>query len=137
MTAATSHSTATDAVPGSDPEPGPVADPDAASRPEAEPDPQVITKLGAADFRDRVISGYCRRAEPTTIVLRQLFPGDPADIGVIDEIEAVTGQVTIYPKHRRAWTATDRAALAGFFVHRWHDRRRAFGAPTTEGAAHA
>ncbi|GAB3993186.1 hypothetical protein GCM10029992_04210 [Glycomyces albus] len=89
--------------------------------------PAAITKLGTADFRDRVITGYIRRAEPSAIVLRQLFPGDPVDIGVIDQIEATTSQVTIYPAHCRAWTATDRAALAGFFVHRWHDRSRALG----------
>ena len=102
------------------------------SNSETDREPAAITKLGTADFRDRVITGYCRYAEPSTIVLRQLFPGDPKDIGVIDEIEATTGQVTICPAHRRAWTATDRAALAGFFVHRWHDRRRALGAPDSQ-----
>lgn len=96
---------------------------------ETDRDPSAITKLGTADFRDRVITGYYRHAEPDTIVLHQIFPGDPKDIGVIDEIEAASGQVTIYPRFRHAWTDTDRTALAGFFVHRWHDRRRAHGTP--------
>ncbi|WP_199039762.1 hypothetical protein [Glycomyces salinus] len=103
---------------------------------ETDREPATVTKLGTADFRDRVITGYVHHAESDSIILRQLFPGSPVDIGVIDQIEATTGQVTIYPAHRRAWTATDRAALAGFFVHRWHDRRRAFGAPAPRGAAH-
>ncbi|NUS45320.1 MAG: hypothetical protein HOQ24_16720 [Mycobacteriaceae bacterium] len=81
-------------------------------------------KIGTADFTGRVVSGVILEGEPGSVVLRQLFPGEPADIGVIDQIEAVSAQLTIHPGHRRAWTETDRSALAQFFADRYRDRSR-------------
>jgi hypothetical protein len=82
------------------------------------------TKIGTADFTGRVVSGLIPDAEPGSVVLRQLYPGEPVDIGVVDQIEPVTAQLTIYPDHRRAWTETDRGALAQFFADRHRDRNR-------------
>jgi hypothetical protein len=80
------------------------------------------TKIGTEVFGVRVISGAVDRAEPGSIVLRQLYPGQPTDIGVIDSIAEGTGELTLYPAHRREWTDRDRAALAAFFAACYTDR---------------
>jgi hypothetical protein len=80
------------------------------------------TKIGTEVFGVRVVSGSVRSDETGSIVLRQLYPGRPADIGVIDSIENGTGEVTVYPGHRREWTERDRSALAAFFVACYTDR---------------
>jgi hypothetical protein len=82
------------------------------------------TKIGCADFTGRVVSGLVPEGEPGSVILRQLYPGEPVDIGIIDQIEPVAAQLTIYPKHRNAWTGTDRTALTQFFADRYRDRRR-------------
>lgn len=81
-------------------------------------------KIGTADFTGRVVSGLVPDAEPGSVVLRQLFPGEPVDIGVVDHIDALTAQLTIYPGHRKAWSDGDRIALALFFADRYRDRSR-------------
>lgn len=86
----------------------------------AEADP--ITKIGTEVVGVRAVSGYIRRAEPGAIVLRQLYPGKPVNIGVIDSIGTDAGEVTIYPAHHREWTDRDRAALAAFFIPRYRER---------------
>ena len=82
----------------------------------------TVTKIGTEVFGVRVISGAVHHDEPGSIVLRQLYPGQPADIGVIDTIADGTGQSTIYPGHRREWTDRDRLRLAEFFAARYTDR---------------
>lgn len=81
-------------------------------------------KIGTADFTGRVVSGLIPEAEPGSVVLRQLYPGEPVDIGVVDHIEPVTAQLTIYPDHRKAWSDADRIALSLFFADRYRDRHR-------------
>ncbi|MFG3341807.1 hypothetical protein [Glycomyces sp. NPDC048151] len=81
-------------------------------------------KIGTADFTGRVVSGLVPEGEPGSVVLRQLYPGDPVDIGVIDQIEPVTAQITIYPGHRKVWSDADRTALTFFFANRYRDRNR-------------
>ena len=78
---------------------------------------ETITKIGTEVIGVRAISGYLHAAVPGSIILRQLYPGRPVDIGVID-----TGQVTIHPAHRRDWTEHDCAALAAFFIPRYLER---------------
>jgi hypothetical protein len=80
------------------------------------------TKIGTEVFGVRVVSGAVHPDEPGSIVLRQLYPGQSADIGVIDSIENGTGQTTIYPGHRREWTDRDRLRLAEFFAARYTER---------------
>jgi len=82
------------------------------------------TKIGCADFTGRVVSGLVPGGEPGSVVLRQLYPGEPVDIGIIDQIEPVGAQLTIYPKYRKAWTESDRTALTQFFADRYRDRDR-------------
>jgi hypothetical protein len=84
----------------------------------------AITKIGTEVCGTRVISGYLRHDEPGTVVLRQLYPGAPADIGTLDSIEEGTGQLVIYPAHRREWTDRDRLRLAEFFADRYLERNR-------------
>jgi hypothetical protein len=78
-----------------------------------------ITKIGTEAIGVRAISGYLHAAAPGSIILRQLYPGRPANIGVI---AGATGQVTIHPPHRREWNEHDRAALAAFFIPRYLER---------------
>lgn len=85
-------------------------------------DAPTLTKIGTEVFGVRVVSGSVRHDEPGSIVLRQLYPGVPADIGVIDTIADGTGQTTIYPGHRRDWTDRDRLRLAEFFAARYAER---------------
>ncbi|MCD0443559.1 hypothetical protein LO763_07945 [Glycomyces sp. A-F 0318] len=82
-------------------------------------DTDPITKIGTEVVGVRAISGYLHAAEPGTIILRQLYPGRPANIGVI---ASATGQVTIHPSHHGEWTEHDRAALAAFFLPRYLER---------------
>jgi hypothetical protein len=99
------------------------------------------TKIGCADFTGRVVSGIVPEGEPGSVILRQLYPGEPVDIGIVDQIEPVAAQLTIYPTHRKAWTETDRVALRQFFADRYRDRRRLATlldcAEVLEEAAHA
>ncbi|MCD0444802.1 hypothetical protein LO763_14375 [Glycomyces sp. A-F 0318] len=99
--------------------------------------PSDRTKIGTEVFGVRVVSGSVDRPEPGSVTLRQLYPGAPTDIGVIDTIEGGTGAVTIYPSHRREWTDRDRARLAEFFVRRYLDRaRRTTDDSTVPGVPH-
>lgn len=82
------------------------------------------TKIGTADFAGRVVSGLIPDGEPGSVVLRQLYPGEPVDIGVVDQIEPVSAQLTIYPDHRKAWSDADRTALTLFFADRYRDHDR-------------
>ncbi|MCD0444387.1 hypothetical protein LO763_12215 [Glycomyces sp. A-F 0318] len=81
-----------------------------------------ITKIGTEVYGVRAVSGYIRSTAPDTVVLRQLYPGKPTDIGVIEAIASGTGEVTIHSAHCDAWTDHDRAALAAFFVPRYLER---------------
>lgn len=83
---------------------------------------QQSTKIGTEVFGVRVVSGSIPHAEPDAVILRQLYPGTPTDIGVIDSIGDGTGQTTIYPSHRRDWTERDRIHLAEFFAARYAER---------------
>ncbi len=83
---------------------------------------ESITKIGTEVVGVRAVSGFIRAAEPGAIVLRQLYPGKPANIGVIDTIGADSAEVTIYPDHRREWTENDKTALAAFFIPRYLER---------------
>jgi hypothetical protein len=85
---------------------------------------EPAAKIGTGDFTGRVVSGLVPHAEPGSIVLRQLYPHPPVDIGVIDRIEATAAELTIFPSHRRAWSEADRSALAAFFTTRYRDHRR-------------
>jgi hypothetical protein len=85
-------------------------------------EPPGSTKIGTEVVGVRVVSGSVSDAEPGSVVLRQLYPGTPHDIGVIDSIEAGTGQVTIYPAHRREWTDRERLRLGEFFSVRYAER---------------
>ncbi|MFG3339139.1 hypothetical protein [Glycomyces sp. NPDC048151] len=80
------------------------------------------TKIGTEVIGVKVISGSVTEAEPGTVVLHQLYPGTPTTIGVVDSITDGTGQTTIYPAHRRDWTAVDRLRLAEFFATRYCER---------------
>ncbi|HEY1094771.1 MAG TPA: hypothetical protein VGE61_08710 [Glycomyces sp.] len=80
------------------------------------------TKIGTEVIGVRVISGSVNAAEPGTVVLDQLYPGTPTTIGAVDSIAEGTGQVTIYPSHRREWTTRDRLRLAEFFAARHAER---------------
>lgn len=100
-------------------------------------DHSAITKIGTVDLTGRVVGGYVRNAEPSRIVLRLLYPGEPTDIGVIDQIGPTGGQVTVHPPYHREWTENDRHALAGFFVARYHERLRTVPVATGEEQRHA
>jgi len=81
-----------------------------------------LTKIGTEVLGVRVVSGAVSEAEPGSVILRQLYPGAPCDIGVVDSIEEGTGQTTIFPAHRRDWSDRDRLHLAEFFAARHTER---------------
>jgi hypothetical protein len=85
-------------------------------------DTHRLTKIGTEVLGVRVVSGSVSEAEPGSVVLRQLYPGTPCDIGVVDSIEEGTGQTTIFPAHRRHWSDRDRLRLAEFFAARYIER---------------
>lgn len=99
----------------------PVTTPTAPPAPSAPPTPPE-TKIGTEVIGVRVISGSVNEAEPGAVLLHQLYPGTPTTIGVVDSIADGTGQTTIYPTHRRQWTAVDRLRLAEFFAARYCER---------------
>lgn len=81
-----------------------------------------ITKIGTEVFGLRVVSGYLHTADPGQILLRQLYPGKPANIGRIESIGSGTGRLAINPDRATEWTDHDRTALAAFFLTRYTDR---------------
>jgi hypothetical protein len=85
-------------------------------------DTDPITKIGTEVVGVRAVSGFIHHEQPDTIVLRRLYPGEPANIGVVDAIGAGRGRVAIYPEHQGEWSHHDRAALAAFFIPRYLER---------------
>ncbi|WP_205324069.1 hypothetical protein [Glycomyces sp. YM15] len=81
-----------------------------------------ITKIGTEVFGLRVISGYLHASEPGQILLRQLYPGEPADIGRIEMIGTGTGRLTVDSDRTAEWNDHERTALAAFFLTRYADR---------------
>jgi hypothetical protein len=81
-----------------------------------------ITKIGTEVFGLRVITGYLHAADPGQILLRQLYPDRPTNIGRIEAIGSGTGRLVINPDRETEWTDSDRALLAAFFLTRYTDR---------------
>jgi hypothetical protein len=85
-----------------------------------------ITKIGTEVFGLRVVSGYLHAADPGQILLRQLYPGKPANIGRIEMIGSTaspgTGRLTINADRAAEWSEHERIALAAFFLTRYTDR---------------
>jgi hypothetical protein len=81
-----------------------------------------ITKLGTEVVGVRAVSGFIRHDQPDQLILRQLYPGKPANIGGIDLTGADQGRVTIHPDCQGEWSDHDRAALAAFFMPRFRER---------------
>ncbi|GAA2165571.1 MULTISPECIES: hypothetical protein [Glycomyces] len=81
-----------------------------------------ITKIGTEVFGLRVITGYLHAADPGQILLRQLYPDTPANIGRIESIGSGTGRLTINNDRAREWSDTDRRRLTAFFLNRYTER---------------
>ncbi|WP_112133910.1 hypothetical protein [Glycomyces dulcitolivorans] len=82
------------------------------------------TKIGTAEFGGRVISGFIPQGESGSVMLRQLYPQPPVDIGVIDQIEGSDPQLTLSQTHCKGWSDACREALKVFFADRFREHAR-------------